>query len=290
MFIISNTRRYFHCLTSYKIQYWCVNKGLWIHQSYLYKFEIHIRCAYTVSSCKSTVPRSFDFAYVWKFNMISSWNLGIDGRWQQKMCFWTLFTHLSNRIISTESIPIKHLNIKHSLGYFFIRIVLNRFIILGSNEVIYMIISNDLLWKASVSFQIGFSVFLLTLVSNLFFLSGSRHTYAIFKMTPTFNLGCFTYFDERIGSTANVHGRYIIGFYYFDQKCLRAKIVWKRKFYCSKAICLLLLFLNNKNQFHFTYYFNRLKDGARAKKQMTFALVNSYNILYRFRNRRDPSS
>ena len=97
-------------------------------------------------------------------------------------------TYLSNRIISTESIPIKHLDIKHSLGYFFIRIVLNRFIILGSNEVIYMIISNDLLWKASVSFQIGFSVFLLTLVSNLFFLSGSRHTYAIFKMTPTLNL------------------------------------------------------------------------------------------------------
>lgn len=97
-------------------------------------------------------------------------------------------TYLSNRIISTESIPIKHLNVKHSLGYFFIRIVLIRFIILRSNEVICMIISNDLLWKASVSFQIGLSVFLLTLVSNLFFLSGSRHTYAIFKMTPTFNL------------------------------------------------------------------------------------------------------
>ena len=81
-----------------------------------------------------------------------------------------------------------------------------------------------------------------------------------------------THFDERIGSTANVHGRYIIGFYYFDQKCLRAKIVWKWKFYCSKAICLLLLFLNKKKSvsrdFKLKWFnieiFNRFKEGMRV--------------------------
>ena len=85
-----------------------------------------------------------------------------------------------------------------------------------------------------------------------------------------------THFDERIGSTANVHGRYIIGFYYFDQKCLRAKIVWKWKFYCSKAICLLLLFLNKKNQSHMISNwndsilkrFNRFKAGLRGKSRV----------------------
>ena len=47
----------------------------------------------------------------------------------EKLLDWDLtlksqkITYLSNRIISTESIPIKHLDIKHSLGYFFIRIV-----------------------------------------------------------------------------------------------------------------------------------------------------------------------